>query len=474
MKNVKKIAAVVLALVMALSMSLVAFAAGEGSITIENAVTGQDYTIYRIFDLDSHNTDYSGVVYKVNAKWADFFKEGAKGLNYVKIENGEVVWLEGASVADFAAAAFEFASANSVENDGSKKASSTELKFENLDLGYYLVQSNLSGLCSLDTTTPNAVMKEKNSKPSLDKQVQENSTGDYGKTNDANVGETVNFKVTVSALDGSPKNYVIHDKMSEGLTFGSVISVTLNNTALTAGTDYTVSTETTDGCTFEISFKDGVVTPGDVIVADYDAVLNDKAVVGSTGNPNESWLEYGDLTKLTTEPSVTRTYTWSFDVFKYTGDKEALAGAQFVLYRFNNDIKEYAVADSNNKLTGWTQSLEEATVFTSPASGRFTISGLDSGRYFLSEVKAPDGYNKLKEDVEIALNGQINEEAPFDSKTIVNDIENGLVEVQNNKGSELPETGGIGTTIFYIAGGLIVAAAIILLITKKRMSKVKD
>ena len=156
----KRALTILLALVLMMAMAVPAMAAGEGSITIDNAVKDNTYTIYRIFDLDSHNDDYTGVIYKVNSAWADFFKTGAKGLDYVDIdEMGYVTWKEGANAAKFAEDAFAFASQNGIANDGEKTATYGELKFDNLELGYYLVHSSLDALCSLDTTTPNVVIK---------------------------------------------------------------------------------------------------------------------------------------------------------------------------------------------------------------------------------------------------------------------------------------------------------------------------
>ena len=201
----KKIISVLLALVMTLALSVTALAAGEGSITVDNAVNGKNYTIYRIFDLNDHNSDYSAINYKVSTKWADFFKNGAKGLEYVTIDGqGYVTWKDGASAADFAAEAIKFAADNHIENDGEKTAAGGEVKFTDLPLGYYLVQSDLGALCSLDTTMPNVTIKEKNGVPTVDKKVKEGEA--WGKTNDANIGDTVNFQTTINVVDGNPKN----------------------------------------------------------------------------------------------------------------------------------------------------------------------------------------------------------------------------------------------------------------------------
>ena len=473
----KKIISVLLALVMTLALSVTALAAGEGSITVDNAVNGKTYTIYRIFDLNSHSNDYKAINYKVSTKWADFFKTGAKGLDYVTIDGqGYVTWKDGASAADFAAAAIAFAEAKGIANDGQKKAAGNTLTFTGLDLGYYLVKSDLGALCSLDTTMPNVTIKEKNGVPTVDKKVQEGEN--WGKTNDANIGDTVNFETTINVIDGQPKNYVLHDKMSDGLTLDATsVKVYRNGTVLTTG--YTLVTDAEDKCTFEIRFADGTLVANDVVKVTYSALLNEKAAIAGAGNPNETKLSYTDTNNESHEtvPSVTHTYTWQVDVYKYTTkdkNETPLAGAQFVLYKTVNNVKYYAVVDDNNKITGWTtegvkpdenadESKTYASVFTTPASGKFTITGLDSDTYYLEEIVAPAGYNMLKDPITVTVK---------DDGTVTygnNITATPDVKVLNQTGTELPSTGGIGTTIFYVLGGVLMAGAFVMLVVRKRM-----
>lgn len=145
MKRTKRIASVLLALVMALSLITTAFAAGEtGSITIDNAVVGQTYTIYQILDLESYNKDSGAYAYKATAAWRDFINSAAIKDVYVKVDaQGYVTWDKKADVAAFAKLAQEYAAKNSIGNQGTKKANSTTVEFTDLDLGYYLVDSTL-------------------------------------------------------------------------------------------------------------------------------------------------------------------------------------------------------------------------------------------------------------------------------------------------------------------------------------------
>ncbi len=473
MKRTKRIASVLLALVMALSLITTAFAAGEtGSITIDNAVVGKTYTIYRIFDLNSHNDDYTAINYKVSAKWAAFFQDGAKGLDYVTIDDqGYVTWKVDADKAAFAKDAYAFAQASSIPNDGQDKATSSTVKFENLTLGYYLVQSDLGVLCSLDTTMPDVTIKEKNSQPTVDKQVQENSNGTWGDTNDANIGDTVNFKTTINVVDGQPKNYVLHDKMSNGLTFdaGSV-EVKIGDRTLTLGSDYTLIANPKDGCTFEIEFKENVLKPNDVVIVTYSATLNEKAVIYPEPNTNETKLVYGEGSETTWDE--TKTFTYQFDLVKTKTDNTVLNGAEFKLYDAKTEGNEIALIDEGNGVYRVATAAEKAAegfVSATIKAGKVTIKGLDSGTYYLEETKAPAGYNVLAERVEVKID-HANLTATVEGDTYVS----GGVQVINKTGAELPSTGGIGTTIFYVVGGLLVVAAGVLLVTRKRMSKSED
>lgn len=485
MKYIKRTLALLLAVVLVLALSISAFAVDtNGSIKVDNAVVNKTYTLYRIFDLDSHNTDYSAINYKVSANWANFFVTGAEGLNYVTIDDmGYVTWNTGKEAADFAAAAIAYATkANGIANDGQQTATGSIVEFTNLPLGYYLVQSDLGALCSLDTTMPNVTIKEKNGKPTVDKQVEEGSS--YGKTNDANIGDTVNFKTTITVTDGNPVAYILHDKMSAGLTFvPNSVTVKVNGKTFAAANYDLVTSGLTDGCTFELRFHDvgnaSVLKPNDVVTVEYSATLNDQAVIAGTGNPNDTWLGYGNAQK--TAHSTTHTYVWEMKVIKFTkknNEEVNLKDAQFVLYRLNGTTKKYVVANSSNKVTEWTENTYDsnltpkATVFTTPENGTFTISGLDAGTYYLEEIKAPAGYNMLKEPIEIVITASIDQTTGAGTATVTyNKTSTGDVKVENQTGTELPSTGGIGTTIFYIVGSLLAVGAVILLVTKKRMGK---
>ena len=481
----KRVVSTLLALMLVLALVGTAAAAGEGSITIDNAVNGKTYTIYRIFDLNSHNTDYSAINYKVSEKWKAFFEGNALGLNYVDIENDYVTWKDGASAADFAAAAIQFAKDNGIVNDGQQKADSSTVKFADLDLGYYLVQSDLGALCSLDTTMSDVTIKEKNSESTVDKTVKEDSDKTFGKTNDADIGQTVEFKTVINVVDGLPKKYVLHDKMSDGLTFDKNVEVKIGDRTLTAGTDYTLVTkpDLDDDCTFEIHFTDttvdgvqsSVLKPNDVVTVTYSATVNENAVVGGTGNPNETRLVYGEQNKTTS--SQTRTYVWEFGVFKYTmknDTKTPLAGAKFMLYK-KAEGKTLYVQVAGNKVTGWTDKKDDGSIFETPASGKFEIIGLDDDIYYLEETEAPAGYNKLAADVEVVINGYVDSEGNGTATVKYNNstATDGIVEIENRTGTELPSTGGIGTTVFYVIGGLLMAVAVVLLVTKKKMSATK-
>ena len=475
----KRVTSILLALALLLALAGTAVAAEDkGSITIDNAIVGKTYTIYRIFDLNSHNTDYSAINSTVSEKWTGFFAEGGPGRTYVDIDEtyGYVIWREDApSAANFAAEAIKFAANKGIAHDGQATAASGTVKFDGLALGYYLVQSDLGALCSLDTTMPNVIIKEKNSESTVEKQVQEDSTGDYGDHNDADIGQTVNFRTTINVVDGDPKNYVLHDTMSAGLTFDPAsVAVTIGERTLAKNTDYTlVTNDLTDGCTFEVQFKDGVLKPNDVVEVAYSAEVNEYAVIGGTGNDNKTQLKYGEDKK--TEWDETHTYVWQFDVFKYAvKDKEEipLAGARFVLYKTVDKKNLYAQA-ADGKITGWTDDKEKATVFETPDDGKFVIAGLDADTYYLEETKAPDGYNRLKDPVKVVITATIAGDKTSTTTITYNETATGTVKIENQTGVELPSTGGIGTTVFSVIGGLLMGVAVVLLVTRKKMSTSK-
>lgn len=493
MRNAKRLASLLLALVLIVALAVPAFAEGEtGSITINDAVVGQTYTAYQILDLESYNASANAYAYKATTAWNTFINSDAIKGTYVEVDaQGYVTWKTDADAAAFAKAAQKYAKDNSIANQGSVTATTTTVSFTGLDLGYYLVDTTLGTLCSLDTTNPDVVMQEKNEVPTNEKQVQEDSNNAWGATNDADIGQTVNFKSTITAQKGA-ENYVFHDKMSSGLTLDKT-SIKVGGVAVTdaqgndvSGDNYTVSYPSgdgSDGCTFfEIAFAQSyldTITQATEITITYSATLNENAVVGLPGNPNESKLSYGEINSTTgkpsgtTPPSETKTYTWDVDVLKYgNGDEtNVLKDAEFVLL---NSAKTKVATVVSGKITGWidvpaagtdgTVTWPANTVLTTDANGKIEIDGLDADTYYLREVKAPAGYNKLAADVEVVITGATTVEGELTYTTVV-------AKVNNQSGTELPSTGGMGTTIFYVVGSVLVLAAVVLLVTKKRMNR---
>ncbi len=493
MKHAKKLVSLLLALVMVMVMGLTITVSAEngseianssgkndatGKITIENPVEGQTYTIYQILTLESYDTASGAYSYKTTEAWENFIQGGdIKGV-YVNIDaQGYVTWISNKDAAEFAKLAQAYAK-TLLANQGAIEASKAEgaeeltVEFEELNLGYYLVDSTLGTLCSLNTTANEVVMKEKNGVPTNEKKVEEDLNSDYGSTNDADLGQTINFQSTITAQPGA-ENYVFHDKMSPGLTFGQVTGVTLNGDKVEATVEegnqkvanYTIKTGNTctDGCTFEVVFAQSfcdTLEANNQLVISYTAVLNQKANVGLEGNKNSSWLEYGENCKTTI--STTTTYTWDMKVFKYTqnvDEQKPLAGAKFILL---NKDKKQAAKISDDIFDGWVD-VNDGTTLASDEDGFITISGLDSDTYYLREIEAPAGYNKRSGEIEVKITGATEGEDNVLSYTTV------CAEIENKSGTVLPSTGGIGTTIFYVIGGVLVLGAVVLLVTRKRM-----
>ena len=191
MKRTKKLLALLLALVMAMAMNISAFAASgtndnNGTITINDAVSGQTYSVYQILVLESYNTESNAYSYKAVDGWSNFLSSQSDVINVD--ENGYVTWTDefadDATYAAFAKAALEYAKQTSIEPNQSKIAGEPDegeeystVEFTGLNLGWYLVDTSLGALCSLNTTTPDATIEEKNEAPTIDKEVVEVGEG---------------------------------------------------------------------------------------------------------------------------------------------------------------------------------------------------------------------------------------------------------------------------------------------------------
>lgn len=399
-----------------------------------------------------------------------------------------------------------------------------------LAAGYYLVKDKDDTVSGADAYTDFILKVVKNTEatpksdvPTVEKKVQEddkyNLDGGYGNgyndVADWNIGDAVPFKLIGTLpenfADYDTYQYIFHDTLSAGLDLNEE-SIAVYYASDKAGTDktsissekYTVNvpgTEEADQCSFEVAFADLTsvegVTAEKYIIVEYTATLKTSAEIGLPGNPNRVYLEFSNNPNSGGEGDTGETpedkvivFTYELDVTKVDG-KDAntkLEDAEFKLYDANG---KYVIVDDEGKVTGWADNEEGGSTLKSGEDGLFKVIGLDDGTYWLKETKAPDGYNLITDPIKIEIKATtVNDqewtamEDPSDALTALEikvtvgstttsgngDTESGIVatDIENNKGATLPETGGMGTTIFYVLGAILVLGAGVLLIVRKR------
>ena len=480
MKRVKRVLALLAAFALVLAMAVPAFADGNtGSITVQGAVDGEIYSIYKIFDVTGYDTMTTPhkITYKVTDGWASFFAKGNPGATYVTLDSKKQIsatTLDSTNAPAFAAAAITWAkdSTHNIKVTDSKTANKDGVTFTNVADGYYLVDTSLGALCSLDNVTGNAAkISEKNKVPSVEKKVK--SGDNYESSNSAKIGDTVKYKTTIT-INGSVEKVVLHDKMDTGLTFDETSVKVKVGGADVAAANYTLKkpgTESSDPCTFEIEFKDSYIAgleTGKQIEVTYSATLNESAVIGTPGNKNDTWLKYGNSGSVTSE---TTTYSYSFDLVKTDSDGTLLAGAKFKLYDDKNCTNEIKlVADGDNAYRVAKTGEKAVESIETNATSALTIKGLKgTTTYYLKEIEAPKGYNELENAFAFTIaSANVSSNLGTTSNKWVEGTSTGI-HIINNAGTTLPSTGGMGTTVFYVVGGGLMAVAVVLLVTKKRM-----
>ena len=490
----KKLFAVLLALTLVLSMGTMAFAADTGSITISNALKDAKYDVFKMLDFAPSNTAGTQGVYTALKAWEDFFKEApaTNYFTYTEVDKGTdkaritVALKDDVTSVDqtLAKAAIAYAAKKQIEATATQTPSADgTITFTGLELGYYAIDTTVGTLCALTNTNSNETVVEKNAKPDIDKYVQEdseinNTDEGWGKVNDADIDQQVNYKSTITVGYGAV-NYVMHDTMTAGLTFNKDVVVKLADGTVVDAANYTVVLNPDDKHTFDVTFANTFIAglaKGTQFTVYYSATLNEDAIVGKDlvdghGNDNTVKLTYGENNEWETTEHKTRTFTWKMDVLKFANDTNGrinLAGAEFQLSGANGLIKFTKVADAAVPTYKVDKDGTVDTIKTEEG-GKFEIIGLDEGAYQLVEKEAPVGYNKLSNPVDVVITSSYVDDA-LSAEYLINNKTPATIEVENKTGSLLPETGGIGTTIFYIVGITLMLGAGIILISKKRMA----
>lgn len=496
MKLMKKLLTILFAFMMVLTTTTMVFAEEgsslttpptKGKITIDNAIIGETYQIYKILSLESFDTTNGRYAYTINetSGWAEFIRTG-EGKNYfAEDENKYVTWKVDdtqAKHAEFAAKALEYARANAgLKKITSIQATTTTVEFTDLDLGYYLVDSGVGALCTLNTTNPNVTIQEKNVQPTITKTVSTAVDGTYNEKVSANVGDIVYFKTKITVGKGA-QDYVLHDKMDEGLTFnytvGGTTTVTVKNETKNNNVSYDIETDAPtlgDECTFHIKFSDYTQFDAtDNIVIEYSATVNEKAIDKTEGVKNDTWLAYGSGHETTHDDA--KVFTFNIPVYKFYKDgstNTGLAGVTFKLYKDAEctDTGVIKLTQQTDKTVYHYDKASSNDTIKTETDGKFTVKGLAEGTYYLKEISTPNGFNLLKKPVEIVIGGdgkvQYKEKDSTGAYTSVGPTTENAVMIENKTGTLLPSTGGVGTTMMYIVGAALLIGSGVVLVTKK-------
>ena len=364
----------------------------------------------------------------------------------------------------------------------------------------------------------NVEVAPKSDVPSVEKKVKDTNdsigeTTEWQDSADYDIGDSVPFRLKATLAqnveDYAVYKVVFHDTLSKGLTYEQITGVTVDENPVESG--YSVDTKTNeDGSTaltitFENIKEQGAVN-GSVVTIEYTAKLNDEAVLGSIGNPNVVYLEYSNNPNWKPEyvdddnnpetPDVPRedtptgntpedkviVFTYKVVVNKVDQDGKELQGAGFTLYKWKevtpaieDDPETADVNEAAEAVYDWVAIGEEVKPTD---SNIFEWKGIDDGKYKLVETTTPAGYNTIDPiEFEVKAEHDVTADDPkltalTGGNLFTGDVVTGQLTstVKNQIGATLPSTGGMGTTIIYIVGGILVAAAVVLLIAKKRMA----
>ena len=490
MKKMKRLVALALSVVMVLAMSVFAFAAeGTGTYKITAPATSHQYEIYQIFTGDLSGSTLS------NVKWgANGTKTAGSAVDEATLN--ALTAVNTGSNKEILAVVEKYANLKStpigtVTNESTYDAAA----------GYYLIKDKDNTVSGIDSYTTYLVkvagdvtITPKADVPSFKKKLKdkndtEGTTSDWQDSADYDIGDDIPFKlegkVASNYADYKGKYYfAFHDIEEEGLSFNkNSVEVYVGENKIETG--YEVVENPTDDCTFEVVFKNlkdiSSVEAGSKIRVEYTSKLNDKAKLGKEGNVNKAKLEFSnnpnEEQKGEDKPGTGETpwdnvivFTYQVVVDKYAESEngQKLPGAEFTLQKVLKD-----------------GSKETVKVVKSDDGTSFTFKGLDDGKYILTETKTPNEYNSIdpieftvnadhtitwesqeRTDILTSLTGTATDgKITFTANTDKSEL---ATKVVNKKGSTLPSTGGIGTTIFYVVGAILMVGAAVLLITKRR------
>lgn len=549
MKQLNKLLALALAVIMVMALATTAFAEGDEeskvTITVNNALAGGEYKAYKIFDVTTsgsgENASYAYTIEENNSFFFAVQSYASQNNSHMTLKaidgtstTYNVILDDTFEESDSKTLAKELAktltsATASIDANGTARGTTGEgenanatATFSKLEKGCYLITSPVGSTSALITATDNtAKIDEKTGLPTLEKKVNQKDDitsttapdiwADY---NDAAFGQTVQFKIEIQ-VDKTSDDYVLTDELPSGFTLNETTPITVQCAEYYADENpkykdpkvipndndenYKLETENLNDKTFQITFKSAYLSrlkALDKLIITYSATVGTNATVGVGGNTNTAKLTYGTNQ---TKEAETKTYIWSFDVSKFvkTGTESTetpLAGATFQLStdEAGNNPVSFMQDDTSTKYKKTNSTTTDGvTAITTSTDGKFTLQGLDSGTYYLTETAAPAGYNKLEGPIKVEIGMSVKDDGTAsytveyanwqesvngnttDHYGTSNPATNNEIPVENKAGSLLPSTGGIGTTIFYVLGGILVVGAGVLLITKKRMSNSK-
>ena len=465
----KKLLAVILAMTLTMAMGICASASSQGSgdgdgtdaapkgsITVTNAIVGETYTLYKVFDAtvsdgrehDSTGISYSSEWFTTSNEW--FEVDTQRNITILPAGVGPEGQLSDKAIGWLKSQTDKF---KQIGDPITPTSDEPAVSWTNLDPGYYFIDTTTGSFVTVDSITPDVIVEDKNSLPSHDKQQSATATGTFGDDLlELNIGDTVYYQTEIKIGKGSDKDITLTDTMTSGLTLNqSAITVTKGGTAVDAS-NYTL-TPSKHGFTLVLKadyVKTKTLEKDNVVTVAYSAVINENAVIDSaTKNYNEATLTYSQQTATDTVYVA----TYDFQLKKTDGTK-FLDGSGFKLYDKAEGGNQIAVAkDATGYYVDQSASKDLTVQIMVDNENGVNVRGLKPGKYYLEETSTPDGYNTLTERKEVEI------------KTQTSALE---VIVVNNAGAELPSTGGRGTTLLYAIGAALVIGAAVLLIARRR------